>query len=82
MKKVRFRLPSEVVIKDTILNLRKRIRLTKDVSLDMFYRFKQYPCRVESNLYGKSISLSEPLRSQGVLPGDILVVLPSCNDVE
>lgn len=79
MKRVRFRIPPEITIQDRILNIRRKIRLTDDISLRMFARFQQSTgtnYRICSELYQKEIAIDKPLRSQGILPGDILNVLP------
>ena len=79
MKRVRFRIPPEITIQDRILNVRRKIHLTNDLSLKMFRRFQQSTVknyRICSELYEKEITIDKPLRSQGILPGDVLNVLP------
>ena len=79
MKRVRFCIPPEITIQDRILNVRRKIHLTNDLSLKMFRRFQQSTVknyRICSELYEKEITIDKPLRSQGILPGDVLNVLP------
>ena len=62
-----------------ILNIRRKIRLTDDLSLKMFRRFQQIHSKdykICSELYEKEITIDKPLRSQGVLPGDIINIIP------
>lgn len=81
MKRVRFYLPPEITIQDTILNIRRKIKLSSDTSLEMFRRFQSdYDndiYKVFSQMCQRNVSLKDPLRDQGILPGDILVVLPT-----
>jgi hypothetical protein len=80
MKRVRFYLPPEITIQDTILNVRRKVKLNKDTNLSMFRRFhRDYDtreCKVYSAMCERNVSIIKPLRSQGVLPGDTLIVLP------
>lgn len=79
MKRVRFYLPPEITIQDKILNVRKKVKLTSELSLRMFRRFSnlhESTIQVYSQISRKIINLDIPLRSQGILPGDILLVLP------
>ena len=79
MKRVRFYIPSEITIQDKILNIRRRIRLTNDLSLKMIRRFqeiKNKDYKIYSESYNGEITIDKPLRSQGILPGDIINVIP------
>lgn len=80
MKRVRFCIPPEITIQDRILNIRRKIRLTDDLSLKMFRRFQQPKIsdyKICSELYKKELVIDKPLRSQGILPGDIINVIPN-----
>lgn len=79
MKRVRFRIPPEIIIQDRILNIRRKIRLTNDLSLKMFRRFQQNSIpnfKIRSELCEKELVVDQPLRSQGILPGDIINIIP------
>lgn len=80
MKQVRFSLPPEITIQDTLLGIRKKIHLTGTLCLKSFRRFTE--CEhakysVYSRMCNSLININDPLRSQGVLPGDTLIVLPT-----
>lgn len=79
MKRVRFCIPPEIIIQDKILNIRRKIRLTDNLSLKMFRRFQQSKIqnyKICSELYEREILIDKPLRSQGIIPGDIINVIP------
>lgn len=78
MKSVRFYLPAEITIQDTILDIRRKIHLSRDTSLGMFRRFQNHSnqCKVMSQVLRSKVLIDTPLREQGILPGDILLVLP------
>ena len=79
MKRVRFYIPSEIIIQDRILNIRRKIQLTDNLSLKMIRRFqemKNKDYKICSESYKKEIAIDKPLRSQGILPGDIINIIP------
>lgn len=84
MKQVRFNLPPFITILDTIYHIRKQIHLSDYLSLEMLPRFQQkcstptprQPFEVVSQVNHCHVDCHLPLRSQGILPGDILIVLP------
>lgn len=82
MKRVRFYLPPEITIRDTILGIKRKIPLTRDMTLKMIRRFqnpefKTSHYKICSETYDREILIDIPLRSQGIVPGDTIHIIPN-----